>query len=1138
MPPTEKLTARIIFLEIYKTEIIMKYLGIGFLSVILSLAVWATDISPDDIESLHQEAKQAFFAADYETALKKWQTALHHARSFDKQADISKFLVNLGAIHYNLGEYQKAIDYYQQAVEIDRKVGNKSGESAILGYLGHVVHLLGQHKLAVDYYQQALAIQQALGDKTGQSDSLTNIGIVYDGLHQYQTALIYYEQALVLKQEIGELTEIAKIISHQGVAYKNLSDYSEALRHFEKALEIQQEIQDQNGIANSFTNLGTVYDSLGQHIKAIEYYKKALKIHRALNDSSAIAANLTNLAVTYDNLGQHLKALGYYQQALKIQQQLGDIRGIGNTLSNVGIVYKNLGSLDKALAHYQQALKIHPKIDDKYGEANTLTNLGVIYDKQGQYPKALTHYLQALAIQEQIGDKQRIANNLSNLGVLYYNLGQADKALGYFLNALTIRREIGDKRGEGLELSHLGAAYDSQGLSSKAVNTYLQALEIKRDIGDKRGEHADLSHLGAVYATLEKYQQALTHFKLALVLDREVGDQLGEALDLSNIGLVHQQLGHDDKARKALQESVRQLESLGASHLWYAQRGLASIEAHFKEFEVAVTYYEQALNNIEQIRVGLTAKTEKLSFMQDKVFVYDELINLLQHLHTQNPNQGYDRKALEIFERKQGRIFLEEIGKSGAQRFARLPAAITKKEQKLTQQVVQTQAKLVQARNKPFIEQNNNIINMLTQRLTSLQAQQQTFQTEIKVKYPQYYALKYPQPATVATLQQLLQLDELILVYNVMPENTTLWLISSTQFVMLTLPVSEEQFYEDIAYLRDVILNRLPELVDEAYPLYQRLFPKSIHQFLTEVQTLYLVPTGPLYLLPFEALVTKPIRKPAPHYLIEDHAVVYLSSASLLKVLRDTKAQRQIQPPKTFLAFANPAYPLCDEESAERTIGRTSTVNQLRSKAYRDIMGAVCFPRLPETAEEANTIAALFQNSDSSLYLGEQANHSTVLNLNQQGQMADYRYLLFAVHGLLPYEVQGLAQASLVLSNSEMIEYLTMAEAFNLQLNADFINLSACNTGGGEQIKGEGIMGLTRAFMYAGTLAISVTLWSVESASAENLSIGIFANLKNGLTPAEAVRQIKLKMIAGHAKEPYYRHPFYWAPFVLYGNGS
>jgi len=509
---------------------------------------------------------------------------------------------------------------------------------------------------------------------------------------------------------------------------------------------------------------------------------------------------------------------------------------------------------------------------------------------------------------------------------------------------------------------------------------------------------------------------------------------------------------------------------------------------------------------------------------------------LLQSLHEKYPKKGYDRKALEIFERKQGRVFLEEIGKSGAQRFARFPDEVRQEEQLLTKKIVQRQTELVQARNKPVFKQEFTIITALNQRIAILKKQQQALQTEIKEKYPAYYALKYPQPATVAVLQnEVLQPGEVILVYGIMKEKTALWIISSSHFAMLTLPIGEEELNDNVAYMRDVILNRLPELVDEGYPLYQKLIPKEIHKYLAEANTLYIVPTGSLYMLPFETLVTDDTDYFNPRYLIEDYAIIYLSSASLLKILRETKRRK---PSKNFIAFADPAYIPCKKTGDKQSIVRARNVTEIRTHVYRKTMGAVCFPLLPETANEANSIAAFFHQNDNVL-LGEQASRNTVFNLNKNGQISDYRYILFAVHGLLPNQVTGLAQSSLVLSNAHGKNgYLTMADAFTLKLNADFINLSACNTGGGKKIKGEGIIGLTRAFLYAGTSSIAVTLWSVESSSAENLSIGLFENLKEGKKQAEAIRQIKIKMIKGKAKQPYYRQPFYWAPFVMYGKNG
>ncbi len=1077
----------------------MKYLALIFLSIVMTAS---------DIDKLHNDAKQAFFKADYATAIDNWQIALDYARKLNNKTDISKFLVNLGTVNYNIGKYQVALQYYQQAVIIDKELNDKHSQSADYNYLGLIYYQLQNYSAAIENYQIALILQEKLN--INQNDTLNNIGIAYDSIGEYQTAKTYYQRALLSNSDISIKT--ANNLSNLGVVYKNLSNYSEALKYFQQALAIANQIDDKTIIASNLTNIGTVYDSLGQYNTAIEYYQQSMQI-----DNNLKASNLANIGVSYDNLGKYQQALTNFQQA--IQMQSTDKYSIANNLSNIGIVYKNLGNFAKAIDYYQQALTIQTDIGDKRGEANSLTNLGIVYDLFGQYAKALEHYFIALDIQRATGDQLRIANNLSNIGVLYYNLSQTKKTIGYLLQALTIRRKINDKHGEAVDLSHLGVAYDDLNLRTKAITTYQIGLTIRRTLKDKRGEAIDLANLAATYANKKQYQQALEYFQSALTIDQELGNQAGIAATQANIGLIYHQFGNDKLAHINLQTSVTKLISLNTNNQWYAQRGLATIEVALNNTIAAINNYETAITYIETLRTNLTDKQAKLSFVQDKLYVYDEYIALLYTMHTKHPTQNYDRKALEVFERKQGRVFLEEIGKSGASRFARLPIEINQQEQLIADKITRLQLK--------------NTSQTVRQEITNLRSEQRLLQQEIKVKYPDYYALKYPQPASLEILQQVLHDDELMLVYSVMEEDTILWVIGTQQFHMFNLSLGINSINENVNYMRDVILNRLPEIVAEGYPLYQKLLPKAAQKLLVKAKTIYIVPTGALYALPFESLVTN-VNEP-PNYFIQNHAIVYLSSASVLGILRND--QHKIKPTKKLLAFADPAYTVCEEDTDDRSV-KSRTISQLRGNSYREVMGAICFPRLPETANEAKSIAAFFTDTDSTLYLGKQANKEIIINLNKAGKMADYRYLLFALHGLLPNEIKGLAQSSLVLADTKNNSYLTMADTFNLRLNADFINLSACNTGGGKKIKGEGILGLTRAFMYAGTKAIGVTLWSVESASAENLSVGIFANFKDGKTTAEAIRQIKLKMIAGKAKQPHYRHPFYWAPFVIYGDGN
>ncbi len=392
-------------------------------------------------------------------------------------------------------------------------------------------------------------------------------------------------------------------------------------------------------------------------------------------------------------------------------------------------------------------------------------------------------------------------------------------------------------------------------------------------------------------------------------------------------------------------------------------------------------------------------------------------------------------------------------------------------------------------------------------------------------------------------------------VYNVMREHTALWVITPKTMQIYTLPVGEQALQEKIANVRETMMDdwtisrglSLPDkktpqasqseeipFLQVSHELYKLLIPEVVRLMLTSTQEgeqerrLNIVPTGPLYALPFELLLTYPAKDVQHvHYLVEDIPISYLSSASLLKILRETLARRTSTARYPLLAFAHPAY--SREASQDK-----SNIPNLRAQAYRDLLSDL-FAELPETADEARAIADVLNapQESGSLQLRENASRTRVFELHDSGRLDDYHYLLFAMHGVLPEEVEHVAQSALVLSD----DFLTMADVFGLQLNAGLVSLSACNTGMGTRVKGEGVMGLTRAFMYAGTPTVAVTLWSVESLSAKELDIGFFHHLNEGKSPARALQTIKVHMLQGKYGEKY-RYPYYWAPFVAFGDGS
>ncbi len=932
------------------------------------------------------------------------------------------------------------------------------------------------------------------------------------------------------------------------------AEYPAAIKQWQRGLQETRRSGNKQEMGMFLFNLGLAYDGLSQYQEALNSYQEALAIRRELGDTRREGFTLNNLGIVYHKLGQYQEALEYYQQALEIWQHSKNKAGEGQNLNNLGTVHLHLGAYQTALEHYQQALTIRRELKDQQGEANTLNNTGAVYWSLGQYQEASDHYHLALTIRQNLGDRAGISKSLNNIGAVYWNLGQYYKALSYYQDALAITREMKDKSGEASNSNNIGLTYWKMDQFDEARQYYRQALTIRHEIGDKRGEASTRNSLGAILADQGNSQQALEYYQQALALRQEISDLAGIGLTLSYLGRTYRALEQYEEASQAFHESLEINRRLGTKKtLWLAQSGLAAVEAQLGQSKAAVMHYEQALTTIEDLRTGLTEKEDKESFLRDrdKLSVYDDLLRLLSTLHQQHPDQGYDRKALEIFERKQGRIFLEEIGKSGARLFAGLPEIIKEREEQLETQLAHVRQTLADARTNARPQPSR--VQTLKKQLRQLQAEYTALREKIKTEYPDYYDLRYPRPVSFAELRtSVLHPNDVMFVYNVMDESTFLWVIRPTTMQLYILPADTQTLQTKISTIREAMTNdwlgtrglnlgkkkksseKPPEkspseespFAQLSYELYSLLFPEEVRGLLSTPHALHIVLSGPLYALPFEALITTPPDTQARHYLIQDIPVNYLSSASLLKTLREAKTRRRATARDPFLAFAHPTYTLDNAQN-------TSTLDSLQKQAYLELL-AGGLAELPETAEEAQTIASLWSTDETttSLHLRQNASHANVFEMNADDRLEQYQYLLFAMHGVIPGEVNRLNQSALILSDG----FLTTADVFRLNLNAELIALSACNTGMGDHIQGEGVIGLTRAFMYAGTPAIAVTLWSVESLSAKALSIGMFRAVQQGEPPALALRSSKLRMLQGEEGQQY-QTPYYWAPYVIFGDG-
>lgn len=969
----------------------------------------------------------------------------------------------------------------------------------------------------------------------------------------------------VAAADLDRLAQRGIAASQAGASQKDLDQLLKGLAQAQKANNFQ-------AVAGFLNQISSWHEGQGQYDQAAKYLEQLLDVQKKLKDAPGESGTLNRLALSCQFTHRFREAVTYYQQALALKRANRDSMGEVAVLLGLGGVYSVISQYDQALGHLEQAQALVQGIKNPYLEYSVIASMASVYMQMGDYENYLSSSEQQLKLSRKIGNRNFEAMALLGVGLAHSLVDQNEEALRYYEQALALTRQLKDRRGEAAAYVSLGMLYkDKLGQPEKAQEALEKYLAITRELQDLLSESAALNALGALFNDLHRYDQALGYYEQDLAVSQKLNDPMAVSAALLGIGMTYENLGKYEAALPPLQKTLDKYKQLDIPFIvWLAQRTLGKVQAGMGRYPEAISYYEQAIDTLESIRAGIGEDRSKTSFVKNKLFVYDELIELLRLLHERFPSQGYDRKSWEIFERKQGRAFLEEVGKTGARNFARVPLDLRDKEADLESRLTEARSRLAAIPAGAGGEKGLEQIRLLQAQIEELKTARQALKAEIQKRAPEYYALKYPRPASLADLQGAMRGDEMVLAYGVMDRSTCLWVIGKEKFVFIPLAPGEKEWADRVndfrqgleivleaikagkpeAAVRRIAQNSQQNLNESGRRLMESLLPDPVQGYLAGARTLYIIPTGPLYALPFEALITAPptSEKPAA-YLVDKFAVAYLSSASLLKTLRQSEASRRENGRYPLLAFADPVYQPGPDLSGRKLksgsskkkppVARSALQPSLRTRSYQAILGGAFTP-LPDTAAEAKEIKGILQAPESShpLQLQKAASRSNVLRLQRENLLEKYRYVIFSCHGVLPGEVSRINQPGLVLSHpdphTKTEGYLTMADVLGLKLNADLVTLSACNSGRGRVEKGEGVMGLTRAFMFAGTPAISVTLWSVESNAAKLLATGLYKNLRAGKNKAEALRLSKLELIRGK-QGGLYSHPFFWAPMVLFG---
>lgn len=927
----------------------------------------------------------------------------------------------------------------------------------------------------------------ALAYRSGEIESARGGG---DAL---RAGLRLFRQAAAEWKTAGATFEAATAWNRIGGSEMQISNLVEASAAFEEALRLRREIGDQYGQGVALNNLAAANVRQGKYAQANAFYEQAIAIRRAVGDANGEGWSLIGWSVSHATLHDSWAAtLIQFNEALTLMEKTSDERGIAEAYYYLGYAHKQLNRFDEATALFDKSLAVRTRQKDLAGQASILTQLA--------------------AIQLQLGDQQR--------------------ALEFLDRALPLRRAGGDRRGEGYTLQTVGVAYNRLGNRARALESLSQALKIFEAVGDREGQTSALTHMAAANATQGDHQLARDLAIRARSVLKGARTLITTIL-LSVTGDAELALGRVEEAAasyaEGLADSRRLGEPLPAAR---ALAGLGRVALARGQLMSARQHLLEALDAIESVRAGFAQSEMRASLLGESQGIYDTAIDVLVELHQKEPGAGYAAEALEVSERRRARTLVEMLVEAQAAVRADADEALLEREQTTQQQLnamsIKRAAVLPGSAGRSAAADLDREISELVARLRSVRA-------EIRVRSPRYAAIMHPAPLDLRGIQRLLDPQTLMLEYSLAEKRSYLWAITPTAITLHLLP-GRHAIENAVSRARALIADSSRRAVRA--PMRQALDELGV-MILGPLggdlgrKRLVIVADGALQYLPFAALPSPSRRSnaDADEPLMVRHEIVMLPSASTVAVLR--QSPRLAESRKAVAVLADPVMAANDSRLERTTADRSRSPLLPRDLARAaESLGTATFDRLPYSRDEALAIAAHAGPARSLTALGFEATR----DLAMSPAIADFRIVHFATHALLDTrhpELSGIVLSLLDRQGQPLNGFLRLHDIFKLRLSAEVIVLSGCQTALGQDVRGEGLIGLTRGFMHAGAAQVVASLWNIrDRATAALMGRFYTALLERGQTPAAALRTAQLSMW----KDERWRMPAYWAAFIVQGD--
>lgn len=945
---------------------------------------------------------------------------------------------------------------------------------------------------------------------------------------KYDSANFYYEKASTIYFAIASQTEKTGLWKKYVDCHNRMGDnfriqdrHKEALNYLNKALEIGTAKLGQNHpeVATAYDNIGRVYWYKGDGDSALHFCTQALDVRqRVLEDDHP------DVARSYESMGQVLRynnqndeALAYLQKSLMVRRQR-----FGENSLPVASSYHALAryfyftkDIDELYSFANKSLTIKRRFfDENHPEiADTYNDIGNYYYYTNDYDKAIEYYDKARAINQQAYGyyHQYVARSYVNIGHVLHAKKEYDAAIASIRRGGHIFQAIfGENQWVANNFQYRGEVYSSKGAFEKALECFVRSLAINEKI-----KGTDFQ-IGRIYASMAEVHRRLHDFTNALKFCQKSIAALVPGF--SDAGVYANPKLHDTVSEFYLLRTLK-LKAEVLSNRYLAQSQIVDLQN-------SLSTYELASDLIDQMRSGFREEGSKLFLGEIAAGVYDGAIQTALKLERITKQQQYGAQAFALAGKSKAAVLTQLLQESRAKKFSGIPAKVLEEEAQMRASLASLQTAIQQAK----LSQQNKKLQQLEEKYFSHKVKYDELIGRFEKNYPKYHVLKYESKAVAAAeLQAALDDQTALLKYFVGDTAICAFVVTRSQFEIFSLKKDST-----LTVTVNALANSFKNISSNAFyiqaaaELYRRLI-KPLSFNIADKPRWIIIPDGDLYFIPFEALLeknpasTEDVNYSDLPFLIRKREISYQLSATLF--LESQKESGKLKHSNLFVGFA----PVFSKNGVlNSNILNFLTVANPDASSYLITRDGKTLDELKYSAQELQSIAQSFAFGGR-VYLYEEASEE-----NFKANVKDYKYVHVATHGFINNEnpkLSNLAFSQPQSSNAKEDGILYSGETYNLDLNADLLVLSACQTGAGKIVKGEGLMALTRGFFYSGARNIVASLWKVYDEHTSRLMVEFYRQIAAGKSYSAALREAKLKMIAN----PETAGPQSWAGFVLIG---